>query len=619
MSSKVVLKVNKGSLEGQEFTYDGRASFVLGRTKESPIRFKENTVSRYHCYIDINPPAVMVRDFGSTNGTYLNGKKIGQKDPSLSPEEAQKLAYDEFQMKSGDILGLGISCEIVLNIMDASVCADCSCEIEEPHYKNDTGQPLCKKCHEEQERKKRKRQIEELRLAEGTRKAAEEARKAKEAEAEVKDAEAEAKEEAHKAAEEARRAKEKAEAERKEKEEKAEKERKAKAEAERKAAAAKNKCAVCGDPLDEGANGTNICSNCRKDPLKLLMHLLGGGKKKENNTGAVAGYRNIKQLGQGGMGQVWLVEEEKTGERMALKLMIPEMARDELCKKMFLREAKTGCALEHESVVRHYKCGHSGDLFFILMEFCKGGSVDKLMEAGSGSLGRNEEDIARATSITLQLLDGLYYTHNATVPTQLKDGRTVSKKGVVHRDLKPGNIFVANEDTSRPIVKVADFGLAKAFDAAGLTNITQPRDIRGTIVFMPRQQILDSLNAKSEVDAWAAAASYYNMLTGLYPKDFKGKNNTELLREALTKKAVPIRRRNSSIPEKLAGVIDAALIDDPEIGIHKMIEKMYGREPEGEHVDALVLKKMIWEALPSNYQKRVWDLLPPSTKRNIEK
>jgi serine/threonine-protein kinase len=295
------------------------------------------------------------------------------------------------------------------------------------------------------------------------------------------------------------------------------------------------------------------------------------------------------------------------------------MARDELCKKLFLREANTGCALKHESVVCHYRCGNSGDLFFILMEFCKGGSVDKLIEARRGSLGRNEEDIACATSITLQLLDGLYYTHNATVPTQLKDGRTVSKKGVVHRDLKPGNIFISNEDTLRPVIKVADFGLAKAFDAAGLIDITRPKDIRGTIVFMPRQQILDSQNAKPEVDVWAAAASYYNMLTGLFPKDFGGRTRAELIREVITKKAVPIRRRNSSIPEKLAGVIDAVLIDDPEIGIHKMIAKMYGRKPEDEYVDALVLKKMIWEALPSNYQKRVWDILPPSTKRSIEK
>jgi serine/threonine-protein kinase len=253
------------------------------------------------------------------------------------------------------------------------------------------------------------------------------------------------------------------------------------------------------------------------------------------------------------------------------------------------------------------------------MELCKGGSVDNLIQARGGSLGRNEKDIACATSIMLQVLDGLYHTHNATVPVILSEGRTVSKKGVVHRDFKPGNIFIANEDHSCPVAKVADFGLAKAYDAAGMTDITRNGDIRGTIVFMPRQQIIDCRNSNPEVDAWAAAASYYNMLTGFFPKDFKGRSSAEVLHEALKKSAVPIRKRNPAIPEKLAKVIDDALIDNPKIGIHKMRENMHGRKSDSEYPEMFVLKKMIWEALPSNYQKNVWDILPSFTKKNIER
>ncbi|MDR1602537.1 MAG: protein kinase [Tannerella sp.] len=623
MPSKVVLKIKSGSLKDKEFVYDRREKLVLGRADDCTVRFGDDSVSRYHCHVDINPPMVLVRDFGSLNGTFLNGEKIGQRDPSLSPEEAQQLECTEFQMKSGDSLCLGTSCEIILNIAKAVVCTECQCEIEEVKFKNDANQPLCEKCYKEQEKKKRKQQIEALRREEEAHKqngnrnghatAVEDEKESDPANtAENPEVGQPKNGESEKGQPVVENPVEKKPIIENPVEEKPN------GNAAPKVSSKKNKCAVCEEPLDKGANGTNICTACRNNPAKLLMHLFLQARKKRDDAGEVAGYRNIKLLGKGGMGQVWLVEEEKTGEKMALKIMLPEVARDALSEKMFMREACIGCALEHENVVRHHKCGRSGDMFFILMELCRGGSVDKLMEAKDGSLGRNEKDIACATSITLQILDGLYYTHNATAPVRLKDGSTITQKGVVHRDFKPGNIFIANDDPARPLAKVADFGLAKVFDAAGYTDSTKQGDIRGTIVFMPRQQILDCRYAKPDVDAWAAAASYYNMLTGLFPKDIRGRNSAELIREVLTKDAVPIRRRNSAIPDKLAKVIDTALVDGSEIGIHKLIRE-YGRKSDRKHAEAFVLKKMIWEALSSNWQKQVWDILPASTRKDIER
>jgi serine/threonine protein kinase/formylmethanofuran dehydrogenase subunit E len=679
MSSKVTFKVLKGNSKEQEFVYEQRESIILGRDKDCAIRFEENAVSRYHCYIDINPPAVIVRDLGSLNGTFLNGEKIGQRDPSQSPEDARKIDYSSFQMKSGDSLRLGKTCEIVLNIESADItveqtiyelppieeeqqqqqqqqpqkekCAVCNSEIEEVRHKNNAGQPLCNACYAEQERLRIKEEIAKVKAqekleikptpkdnkdikakeadrkaqekAEADRKAQEKAEKDRKAQEKAeKDRKAQEKAEADRKAQEQaeadRKAQEQAEADRKAQEQ-AEKDRiaKEKAENDRIAKAGKNKCPVCGDLFKKEPDGIDICPQCQEDPLKLLMYLFKNATDKKDDAGEIAGYRNIKLLGKGGMGQVWLVEDEQTGERMALKVMLPEIARDEMSKKMFLREAHIGCALENESVVRHYKCGQSGGMFFILMELCKGGSVDQLVTNRGGSMGRNEKDIACATSITLQVLDGLYHAHNATVPVTLKDGRTISSTGVVHRDFKPANIFIANDDHSRPVAKVADFGLAKAFDAAGYTDVTKPKDIRGTLAFMPRQQIIDCKYAHPEIDTWAAAASYYNMLTGYIPKNLRGNSSSEYIRIVLEESAVPVRKYNSAIPEKLAKVIDAALIDNPKIGIHKLKDACKVKFP-GKYPEALVLKTAIWEALPSNLQKSVWDILPSYTKKNIK-
>jgi serine/threonine protein kinase len=284
--------------------------------------------------------------------------------------------------------------------------------------------------------------------------------------------------------------------------------------------------------------------------------LVEAAKGNEEVKG-MAGYRKIKELGHGGMGVVWLVEERKTGKQMALKLMLPEAAANEQSRQMFLREAYMAGQLDHKNVVRQFKCGQSGDTYFILMEFCPGGSVDHLMNKQGGRL-----DSDLATHIILQVLDGLNYTHNKYVVSTLADGSTKTVKGIVHRDFKPANIFLS-DNSSHPIAKVADFGLAKAFETAGLSGNTRSGQVAGTLPFMPRKQILNYRYVKHDVDVWAAAASYYNMLTGAYPKDFSEKDPYVA---ALKEDSTPISRYRPKISERLAEVIDRALIEKPDIG-----------------------------------------------------
>ena len=431
----------------------------------------------------------------------------------------------------------------------------------------------------EAERKKEAARKEAERKAEEARKEAERKKEAARKEAERKAEEA--RKEAERKKEAARREAERlAEEARKEAERRAEEERRRKAEEEKQAAAmkpARRNCRGCGKLFTPTAPDNNLCTDCLKDQGKILddilMALIGGalaqqGEKLEASP--VEGYDKVGLLGKGGMGEVWKVREKKTGKILALKTMLPEIAADRKAKNMFLREAGICEFLKHKIVVRTYQTGCADGVFYILMDLCGGGSVEDLMKRSGGKLSLN-----LATYIILQVLDGLDYVHKLELTVEIKKKglfggkQTVNVKGVVHRDFKPGNIFLSDH-SDHPVAMVADFGMAKAFETAGLTDMSAPGEAKGTVPFMPRQQVLDCRYAKPEVDVWAAAASYYNMLTGDFPKNLKP--GPLLWQGLVTESAVPIRRRDPSIPAGVAQVIDQALIEKPQIGFQSAAE-----------------------------------------------
>jgi serine/threonine-protein kinase len=243
---------------------------------------------------------------------------------------------------------------------------------------------------------------------------------------------------------------------------------------------------------------------------------------------------------------------------VALKVMLPQVAADERAVERFLREVEVMRGLVHPNIVRFHDSGCYERTFFFTLEYCNGGSVDQLMRLRGGTLPVDE-----ALPIIDQVLDGLDYAHQVElVAMPLKDGGSAPGRGVVHRDLKPANIFLSSASKG-VVAKVGDYGLAKAFDLAGLSGHTRAGALRGTPCFMPRQQVLRFKYAKPEVDVWAAAASVYYMLTGQYPRDFPPGEDPWLT--VLQADPVPIRKRTARIPNRLAQVIDEALVDSPQI------------------------------------------------------
>lgn len=613
MQGKIILEITDGVLSGQKYEYTEADRVFIGRQEDCGIVLPENTVSRYHCLLTINPPVVRLQDFGSLNGTFLNGKKIGQRDRDKSWEEAKDEAHDEFELHDGDRIRLGKRCEMRCSI-EIPVIPDVTIsdentvpeEIEKPAPAEEVKPEAQEPDPEDEKARKRRERREKAKQKKAEKeKAAREKAEREKAEQEKAEREKAEKEKANKErlekqlADQLRAAKfqkeleqaakeraerEKAEKEKAEREkaerEKAEKERleKEKAEKEkrnivvRESPLGQKVCKGCGKKFTPKAEDNNLCPKCLADRAKMLDGILAAllgdaAVRNEPSLGAspVEGYDKVALLGRGGMGEVWKVREKKTGKVLALKTMLPKVAADEKGKRMFLREAALSEQLNHKNVVRTYQTGCANGIFYILMDLCEGGSAQDLMEKKGGKLSLN-----LATYIILQTLAGLDYVHNLDVTAEIRKRgifsggtKTVEAHGVVHRDFKPGNIFLSDH-SDHPVAKVADFGMAKAFETAGMTDMTSAGQASGTVAFMPRQQALDYRFAKPEVDVWAAAASYYFMLTGQPPKNLKP--HPLLWQSIVTESAVPIRRRDPSIPVKLAEVIDRALVEKPEIG-----------------------------------------------------
>jgi eukaryotic-like serine/threonine-protein kinase len=312
-------------------------------------------------------------------------------------------------------------------------------------------------------------------------------------------------------------------------------------------------CSVCGGSLadDSGRTaGDAVCERCQADRAGAIEQLIRRLLKGEAVMPEIRGYELVKKLGDGGQGVVYLARHQDSGELVALKILLAKVAVQERACAQFEREIDNIRALNHPNVVSFRETGRVGAAFFFTSEFCRGGSVDDVIDR-EGPLAPD-----RAVGMVLQALDGLQYAHTAALPN--------GSVGLVHRDIKPANLLLTDSGPDA-VVKVADFGLAKAFDRAGLSGMSMTGEVGGTVPFMARPQLIQYKYAKPDVDVWAMAASLYYMLTGRFPRDFpRGKDP---IRVVLDSAAVPVRERDPKIPTRLAAVIDAALIDKPRISV----------------------------------------------------
>ncbi|MGH2922612.1 MAG: serine/threonine-protein kinase, partial [Solirubrobacterales bacterium] len=199
-------------------------------------------------------------------------------------------------------------------------------------------------------------------------------------------------------------------------------------------------------------------------------------------------YRVLRRLGSGGMATVFLAEDERLGRRVAVKRLHTDAPKASL--RRFRNEARLGAALNHPNFVAVYDTAVADEGALIAMEYVDGTS---LAELASGRRMRPK----RALPILRQVAAALDHAH---------------AQGVVHRDVKPGNILVAEDET----VKLADLGIARAI---GATQITSEGSVVGTLPYMSPERLAGPGSGGPPSDVYALAAVAYELLSGRPPKE----------------------------------------------------------------------------------------------------
>jgi serine/threonine-protein kinase len=253
-------------------------------------------------------------------------------------------------------------------------------------------------------------------------------------------------------------------------------------------------------------------------------------------------YTTLRQIGRGAMGVVYLAQHHQTGRRVALKLIAPETAAARSAIERFLREMSVVSQLKHPNIVEFYEQGTSRGRFWFAMEFVDGVNVEALAQNEPGNY-----PIDQACRMACQVLKGLEHAH---------------ARGFVHRDIKPENILVGRSAHGL-IAKISDFGLAKSFRSVGLSGLTFSGEMRGTIPFMPPEQMLDFKKVLPAGDLYATAATLYYLVTGQFI--YEQTEGSDPIRMLLEEEHVPIRERRPDVPTALAEVLDKCLSRDPTL------------------------------------------------------
>lgn len=324
-------------------------------------------------------------------------------------------------------------------------------------------------------------------------------------------------------------------------------------------------CSVCGQRIASSQESGQvwhedcnsfICADClnNHNDMSKTFRMPEMEIRRGQNVLQIKNYRVIKLIGRGGLGAVYLAENINTLERVALKILLPEIAVQDQCRDDFMREAENLRGLKHPNIVELKDCDYTGGALFLALDYCPEGSLREYMIRTGMTLKLNT-----ALDLTCQILDGLEYAHNVRMEQMsLLDAQMYMVNGLVHRDIKPANIFLTRQADGSLAAKISDFGLAKAFDMAGISGCTRTGDFSGTLGFIPKQQYLNYKYVKPEVDVWATAATLYYMLTGKTPRNFS--NPTDINR-IFENPPSPLWDYNPYVPKVITSVIDAALDD----------------------------------------------------------
>jgi serine/threonine protein kinase/Tol biopolymer transport system component len=254
----------------------------------------------------------------------------------------------------------------------------------------------------------------------------------------------------------------------------------------------------------------------------------------------VAGYRIDRVAGRGGMGVVYLAEHIHLGRRVALKTLSGTHAEDPQFRERFIRESRVAAALDHHNVVPIYDAGQHDGMLYIAMRYVDGEDLDALVE---------REAPLEATScldIFHQVADALDAAHSI---------------GLVHRDVKPGNVLLEQRRDGRTHASLADFGLTK--HASSTTSLTNAGQLLGTLAYIAPEQI-EGKDVDGRADQYALGCMLFECLTGRHPFQPEGDTALAVIVAHLNDPPPPITSLRTDLPAALDDVIGRALAKRPE-------------------------------------------------------
>jgi serine/threonine protein kinase len=244
-------------------------------------------------------------------------------------------------------------------------------------------------------------------------------------------------------------------------------------------------------------------------------------------------YRLDRELARGGMATVWIAEDPLLSRRVAVKLLLPELAVDDALRVRFRNEAIAAAKLTHPGIVATYDTGDDDGTAYIVMELVDGMTLRRLID------DRGRLPVHEAVDISSQVADALEHAH---------------RQGLVHRDIKPANVLVQADGRA----KVTDFGIAKA---AGGDDLTRTGTVVGTARYLAPEQV-NGHAVDGRADVYALGLVLYEMLAGRAP--FGGDSDMATAVARLTNAPEPIRAARPEVSRPLEDVLARSLARDPE-------------------------------------------------------
>ena len=246
-------------------------------------------------------------------------------------------------------------------------------------------------------------------------------------------------------------------------------------------------------------------------------------------------YEVHRSLGRGGMAEVFLARDQLLDRPVAMKVLFPEFATDPSFVERFRREATAAANLNHPNIVGVYDWGEADGTYFIVMEYVDGRTLSEILRA-EGPLHPD-----RVADVGADVAAALGFAH---------------RNGVVHRDVKPGNVLV----TATGLVKVADFGIARAITANADENLTQVGTVMGTATyFSPEQARGDTVDPRSDI--YSLGCVLYELLVGRPP--FSGETPVAIAYKHVQESPIPPRHLNVELPAAIEAIVLKCLAKNP--------------------------------------------------------